>query len=81
MMVHLDQGTSTANIRETFVTKYAFSQNSRRGQKGGGVGGYTNETNSETYSTKIFTHLHGKQNFITGSFKLKINPVPITHED
>jgi hypothetical protein len=26
-------------------------------------------------------HLHGKQNFITRSFKLKISPLPITHED
>lgn len=30
---------------------------------------------------KILTHLHGKQNFITGSFKVKIDPVPITHDD
>jgi len=39
-MVHLDQGTSTANICETLVTKYEFSQNSHKGQKKL----YTNET-------------------------------------
>jgi len=36
MMVHLDQETSAANICETLVTKYEFSQNSRKGQKMGG---------------------------------------------
>ena len=36
MVVHLDQGTSTANICETLVTKYEFSQNARQKKKRGG---------------------------------------------
>jgi hypothetical protein len=62
-MVHLDHGTSTANICETLVTKYKFSQNSRKGPGGGGVVVvvvHKGNRNFKTFSTKIFTHLHGK---------------------
>jgi len=67
-MVHMDQGASIANICETLVTKYEFSQNSRKEKK---KVGYTQmKQKCKTYSTKISTHFHGKQKCIAGSFKL-----------